>query len=82
MAKKKPKPKTLEQRVEEGRVWLAEHDADPPGRNYLWWKSGIRVGQKHGKHVTAETVAAYEKWVKAFTMWLNLYKQLEAESDG
>jgi hypothetical protein len=72
--------KTTLQRVEEGKAWLTAHDSDPPARNYIWWQAGIIPGQKHGAHVTAETIADYEQWHKAFTMWLRLYAQLEAEN--
>ena len=81
MAKKKAKAeKSTYDRVEEGRAWLAAHDADPPGRNYMWWKSGIQPTATMGKHVTQETKDSYVKWHKAFTMWLRLYAQLETES--
>lgn len=71
--------KTLVERVEEGKAWLAAHDSDPPARNYIWYRAGIIPGQKHGSHVTAETIADYERWYKAFEMWKRLYAQLEAE---
>lgn len=72
--------KTTAERVDDGRVWLAAHDSDPGGRNYLWWKSGIIPGQKMGSHVTDADKQAYADWHKAFTMWLRLYAQLEAEN--
>lgn len=87
MAKKKAAPKakaekTTLERVEQGQKWLAEHDADPPGRNYIWYKAGIRPGQKMGKHVTDATKEAYAVWHKAYGMWLRLYAQLESENNG
>jgi hypothetical protein len=70
--------KTTLQRVEEGQAWLAKNNRG--GANYIWWRAGLRPGQKMGKHVTDEMEASYAKWHKGFGMWLRLYAQLESES--
>jgi len=73
------------ERVAAGQKWLAEHDHEPPGRFYLWYKAGIRkVSFKSGDkpEAVADLQARYDKWVKAFLMWVNLYEKLEREAEA
>lgn len=72
------------ERVEKGRKWLAEHDHEPPGRFYLWFKAGIRkVHQKHiSEEARADVQKRYDEWCKGFRMWLSMYEKLEAEVEA
>ena len=71
------------ERVEAGRKWLAENNRG--NANYIWYKAGIRkVSFKKGDkpEAVAELQARYDKWCKAFKMWLTLYEKLEREVEA
>ena len=68
---------TMTAKVEKGAHWLAEQDHDPPGRFYLWWKSGLMPGQKMPAQ-PQEVQDRYSEWHRAFSLWLRLYRSLEA----
>ena len=59
---------TIEQlvaNVERGAKWLAEHDSDPPGRFYLWWKARL-IPSTPMPAQPEEVRAAYGVWFRAY----------------
>lgn len=62
--------------VEKGAAWLGEHDSDPPGRFYLWWKAGM-VPSSPMPGQPPEVREAYGRWYRAFTRWQSLYGELD-----
>jgi hypothetical protein len=70
----------LEQRIEKGRAWLAEHDSDPPGRFYLWWAMRLQPTGAWPQQ-PADVVERYRVWHQGFEAWLRLYCQLDEGSD-
>ena len=74
---------TIEQlvaNVERGAKWLAEHDSDPPGRFYLWWKARL-IPSTPMPAQPEEVRAAYGVWFRAYERWLALYDELERRSE-